>query len=41
MMSRVMAEQIPAEYDSIVAAELGINSNGPAEKLPVPWVSRF
>jgi 4-hydroxyacetophenone monooxygenase len=36
MMSRVMAEQIPAEYDSIVAAELGINSSGPAERLPVP-----
>jgi len=36
MMSRVMAEQIPAEYDSIIAAELGINSNDLAEKLPIP-----
>jgi 4-hydroxyacetophenone monooxygenase len=36
MMSRVMAENIPAEYDSIIAAELAADSSAPAEKLPVP-----
>ena len=36
MLSRAMAEEIPAEYDSIIAAELSLAPNEAAEKLAVP-----
>jgi 4-hydroxyacetophenone monooxygenase len=36
MLGRAMAERIPTEYDSIIAEELSVASNGATEKLPVP-----
>ena len=36
MMTRVMAEKIPAEYDSIIAAELAMGSEESTEKVAVP-----
>jgi 4-hydroxyacetophenone monooxygenase len=36
MMSRAMAERIPAEYDSIIAAELAADSQTGEERPPVP-----
>jgi 4-hydroxyacetophenone monooxygenase len=36
MLSRAMAEEVPAEYDSIIAAELFPGREETAEKLPVP-----
>ena len=36
MLSRAVAEEIPAEYDSIIAADLPLAQNETSEKLPVP-----
>jgi len=36
MLSRAMAEEVPAEYDPIIAAELFPEHNQASEKLPVP-----
>ena len=36
MLSRAMAEEVPAEYDPIIAAELFPEHNQAGEKLPVP-----
>ncbi len=36
MLSRAMAEEVPPEYDPIIAAELFPDLNGVPEKLPVP-----
>jgi 4-hydroxyacetophenone monooxygenase len=36
MLSRAMAEEVPPEYDSIIAAELFPEKDQAAEKLPVP-----
>ena len=36
MLSRAMAEEVPAEYDCIIAAELFPEREEPAQKLPVP-----
>jgi 4-hydroxyacetophenone monooxygenase len=36
MLSRAMAEEVPAEYDSIIAAELFAAPDEAAEKLPIP-----
>jgi 4-hydroxyacetophenone monooxygenase len=36
MLSRAMAEEVPPEYDSIIAAELFPERDHKAEKLPVP-----
>ena len=36
MLSSAMGEEIPAEYDSIIAAELSLGPDEATEKLPVP-----
>ena len=36
MLSRAMAEEVPAEYDPIIAAELLQGTTNTVEKLPVP-----
>jgi 4-hydroxyacetophenone monooxygenase len=40
MLSRTVAEEVPGEYDQIIAAELLLEQNNATEKLPVPRDSR-